>query len=391
MWASGLTGYLLFLQFPPMPLYVPRRNNTDVMLPEQIYVPRVAGLGLGGIGLVVAVSEGQPVWFVWILLIFVSLVWPHLAYLHSSRSVHPDRAEKQNLLVDSMLLSMCVYAIGGNLMPSAIAVTIMSMNNMSVGGPRLWLQGVLAGAFGATLAWLVFPWNFMPESSLRVQIACLPMMALYFPAFGWTTLQFARGLRRTSEALGRMSREDALSEVAHRRSFGDELERVFGELRNSNGAVVPKAALLLFDIDHFKRINDAGGHAAGDAVIRRMGATLKANVPRHDLAARYGGDEFVVMLNGAGPAEAIAFVERLQADLKHCHEVREPHLAAPRGPAISISTGIACYHDGLASPDEWVACADAALYTVKRRARGGIEVFDGTSAFSDAIRMQVPA
>lgn len=352
-----------------MPFIAPRRDASSVRLPQQIYVPRVAGLGLGGVGLVVALSERDTVWHVWAFLLFVSLIWPHLAYQRSSHAQLPDRAEKENLLVDSMLLCMCVYVIGGNLIPSAVAVTIMSMNNMAVGGPRLWVQGVSAGAVGVFLAWLVIPWHFTPDSSLRVQYACLPMIALYFPAFGWTTLQFARGLRRTSEALGRMSREDSLSAVANRRSFGDELGRVFQELRNSNGTVAPKASLLLCDIDHFKRINDAGGHAAGDAVIRRMGAMLKANVPRHDLAARYGGDEFVVMLNGAGPTEALAFVEKLQADLD-CD--------AEDGIRISISTGIACYHDGFASPDEWVAAADAALYTVKRRMRGGIEIFDST-------------
>ncbi len=356
-----------------MPLFAPRRDAAGVRLPQQIYVPRVAGLGLGGLGLVVALSERNTVWYAWLLLLFVSMIWPHLAYQRSSRSQMPDRAEKQNLLVDSMLLCACVYAIGGNLLPSALAVTIMSMNNMAVGGPRLWIQGAAAGLLGVLLAWLALPWSFTPDSSLRVQYACLPMMALYFPAFGWTTLQFARSLSRTSEALGRMSREDSLSGVHNRRSFGDELSRVFQELRNSNGTVAPKAALLLCDIDHFKRINDIGGHAAGDTIIRRMGAALRANVPRHDLAARYGGDEFVVLLNGAGPVEAMAFVERLQADLNDGTGV-DPSIGQAGDAGISISTGIACYHDGFASPDEWVASADAALYIVKRRARGGVEV-----------------
>ena len=337
-------------------------------------MPRVAGLGLGGICLMVALSEREAAWYTWAYLFVVSVVWPHLAYQHSSRAQSPDRAEKQNLLVDSLLTCTCVYVIGGNLMPSALAVTIMTMNNMAVGGLRLWLQGLLAGAVGVLLAWMCLPWHFTPETSLRVQYACLPVMALYFPAFGWTTLQFASGLRRTSEALKRMSREDALSALHNRRSFGDDLSRVFQELRNSNGTVAPKAALLLCDIDHFKRINDAGGHAAGDAVIRRMGAMIRANVPRHDLAARYGGDEFVVLLNGAGPAEAVAFIERLQADLWRTAE--ESESAELPCASISISTGVACYHDGLASPDEWVASADAALYTVKRRARGGVEVVE---------------
>lgn len=101
-------------------------------------------------------------------------------------------------------------------------------------------------------------------------------------------------------------------------------------------------------------------------------------MPRHDLAARYGGDEFVVMLNGAGPTEALAFVERPQADLRCGVGDVDPRSVTCGN--ISISTGIACYHDGFASPDEWVASADAALYTVKRRLRGGVEVVDAKAA-----------
>ncbi len=349
-----------------MPIFEPRPPRAGAGLPRQIYLPRAAGLGLGGLGMATALFErGGPAW-AWAIVVFGALIWPHIAYQCSTRSRMPDRAEKRNLLVDAALATYGVYVIGGNLMPSAIALTIISMNNLSVGGWRLWCQGVGAGLLGVAATSLFMPWHFTPDSSLRVQVACLPVLALYFPAFGWTMLLLARNLHRSREALRRMSLEDALSGVHNRRSFEDTFDAIFRLMRAA--PETPGAALLLCDVDHFKQINDAGGHAAGDLVIREMGQVLRMRARRGDLAARYGGDEFVVLLQDAGAAQAIAFAEQLKVDLR----LRMALIGGD--PAISISTGIACYETAMASSRAWMASADAALYVVKRRQRGGIEV-----------------
>jgi diguanylate cyclase (GGDEF)-like protein len=125
---------------------------------------------------------------------------------------------------------------------------------------------------------------------------------------------------------------------------------------------------VLCDVDHFKRINDTAGHAAGDAVIRCIGDSLRLHVQAPHVAARYGGDEFAMLLMGLDPEGARAFVERLWVRL------REEALAAGPVPTFTMSTGIACHDRSLASADEWMARADAALYEVKRSSRGGIYV-----------------
>jgi diguanylate cyclase len=336
-------------------------------LPRQIYLPRVTGLGLGAIGMAVALWElSRPAW-VWAVVALAALVWPHLAYQRSLRSANPNRAETQNMLLDAALIGFTACAAGGNLVPSAIAITAVGMNGMAVNGWRLLGAGVLAATAGVATGLLVLPPIFAPASSLAVQLACLPLLLVYFPAFGWTMLQLARNLHRSREALRRAGQVDGLSGLLNRRSF----EECFAAACEGLQAARPlpaTTALVLFDVDHFKHINDTAGHATGDAVIRHMGEVLQASVRPEDTAARYGGDEFVVLLQGAEVDDACAFVDRVKATLQQ-RQRADDGLAA-----FTLSTGIACYDGTAPTPQAWMARADAALYTVKRRARGGVEI-----------------
>jgi diguanylate cyclase len=346
------------------------RHPRGWRLPRQIYLPRILGLGLAGLGIAAALREltGPP--WVWAILLIGSLVWPHVAYQWSSRSARPVGAEQRNLMIDAMLAGGMIYAVGANLVPSAAALAIICMNNMSVGGVRLGAWGLVAALAGALSIMPFLPLRVAPHSSLYVQLATFPVLAIYLPAFGWTTYRLARTLHRSREALRRVSQTDALSGLYNRRTFEVGFDATFEGLRERGAATDPprETALVLCDVDHFKRINDTTGHAAGDAVIRCIGDSLRLHVPAPHVAARYGGDEFALLLMGQGPEEARAFVERLWVRL------REEALAAGPVPAFTMSTGIACHDASLASAHEWMARADAALYEVKRRSRGGIHV-----------------
>lgn len=338
-------------------------------LPRQIYLPRVLGCGLGGLGMAAALREvAAPTW-IWAFLAISALVWPHVAYQWSSRAERPSRAEKRNLMIDALVVGATVSAIGGNLVPSAVALAIVCMNNMAVGGPRLCGWGLLAATIGASAMGVMVPFRFSSDSSLLVQMAVLPVIMLYLPAFGWTMHQLAQTLHRSREALRRASQIDPLSGLYNRRTFEVGFQATFQGLTDA-GAGVPSVrrptALVLCDVDHFKRINDGAGHAAGDAVIRSIGERLRTHVRMPHVAARYGGDEFALLLLDHGPDEARAFVERLWARPETPAPVQAPV------PAFTMSTGIACFHASLESADDWMARADEALYDVKRRARGGI-------------------
>jgi diguanylate cyclase len=336
-------------------------------LPHQTYLPRAIGLGLGSIGMALALWElSRPAW-VWVVLGFVALVWPHLAYLRATRSAAPYPAELQNIMLDAGLIGFVVCAAGFSLMPSAVGLTVAGMNSMAINGWRLWCLSLLATLAGLAAGLLAMPWVFAPTSSLQVQLACLPVLALYFPTIGLGTLKLARSLRKSRETLRQFGQVDGLSGLFNRTCLEERIAAAC-ELRRTRPAEHPRAALLLLDVDHFKQINDTAGHAMGDAVIRHMGEVLKATVRSDDLAARFDGDEFVVLLQDAGQDEAQAFVERMKSTLQHRQR------SGDALPAFTLSTGIACYDASAPTPQSWMARADAALYTVKRRARGGVEI-----------------
>lgn len=345
------------------------KARVGARLPRQIYLPRVLGCALGGLGMAAALREGTASAWIWAFFAFSALVWPHLAYQWSSRAPRPSRAEKRNLMIDALMTGAAVCAIGGNLVPSAVALAIVCMNNMSVGGLRLCAWGVVAAAIGAGAMGAVVPFHFSSDSSMLVQLAVVPVIMLYLPAFGLTMNQLASTLHRSREALRRASQIDPLSGLYNRRTFEVGFQATFQGLADAAAGVLPArraTALVLCDVDHFKRINDGAGHAAGDAVIRSIGESLRTHVQMPHVAARYGGDEFAMLLMDHDRDEARAFVERLWSQLDTQAAALDPVAA------FTMSTGIACFDASLKSADDWMARADEALYEVKRRARGGI-------------------
>ncbi|HUD33918.1 MAG TPA: diguanylate cyclase [Variovorax sp.] len=355
---------------------MPLKTRVGARLPRQLYLPRILGCGLGGLSMAAALREGTAPGWIWALLAFVALVWPHVAYLWASRAERPSRAEKRNLMIEALMIGATVCAIGGNLVPSAVALAIVCMNNMSVGGLRLCGWGLLAAAAGAFAMGSVVPFRFSSDSSMLVQLAVLPVILMYLPAFGWTTHRLSRTLHRSREALRRASQIDALSGLYNRRTFEVGFHATFQGLAEADDATGLRparrpVALVLCDVDHFKRINDGNGHATGDAVIRSIGESLRTHVQLPHVAARYGGDEFALLLLDHGPDEARAFVERLWS----CLDAEASGRA--QVPPFTISTGIACFDASIENVDDWMARADEALYEVKRRARGGICVARG--------------
>lgn len=131
-------------------------------------------------------------------------------------------------------------------------------------------------------------------------------------------------------------------------------------------------AILYLDLDHFKEVNDTAGHAAGDELLRRIGAVLRETVRQEDTAARLGGDEFAVLLDGCGAAEAAqvaaTILQRINGFALHCGDKRR---------RITASIGIACSEDLCSSPSRLLEAADRACYAAKRSGRNRVEIADG--------------
>jgi len=172
-----------------------------------------------------------------------------------------------------------------------------------------------------------------------------------------------RRLRAANRELEAISRKDALSGLANRRGFDEALDL---EWRRAERARAP-LALVLADIDRFKAYNDALGHPAGDAGIRRVARALAAVACRAgDLVARYGGEEFAILLPGLDAEQAAERAEAMRA------AIGALALAHPRSPTrrMTASFGVAAAVPRAAlAPERLVAAADAALYRAKEAGR----------------------
>lgn len=149
-----------------------------------------------------------------------------------------------------------------------------------------------------------------------------------------------------------LAREDALTGLLNRREFETRFASEASRARRSHAAL----GLLLVDVDHFKEINDSRGHEEGDLALRRMASVLQRTVRGHDTVARFGGDEFVVMLAGAPVVELGAAARRIGL------------LAREAG--LSVSIGVAGWPEDCAETEELFSLADANLYRAKRAGRG---------------------
>ncbi|MCA1971596.1 MAG: GGDEF domain-containing protein [Caenispirillum sp.] len=172
-------------------------------------------------------------------------------------------------------------------------------------------------------------------------------------------------IERQNEELHRLASRDPLTGCLNRRSFFDELDRLFAEAR----AQASVFSCIMTDIDHFKSFNDRYGHAVGDDVIRALVHTLQARLRSNDLLCRYGGEEFCIILPGVRLDQAIEIAERLRADVE---ERAGPSVRSSRGLAITASFGVAALGADITDPAEIISRADDALYRSKEAGRNRV-------------------
>ena len=162
---------------------------------------------------------------------------------------------------------------------------------------------------------------------------------------------------RLFEQVVTLSVTDPLTGLANRRQLERELAREFAAAGRGRSLCA-----LIFDVDDFKDYNDAHGHLAGDEALQAFAGTLKAETRAMNLAARYGGDEFVVLLADADLAGARAFLGRIRAAFHNAS------LSLGRGP-LTVSVGLAAWSPDMEQPDELLRRADDELYRAKARLR----------------------
>jgi len=155
---------------------------------------------------------------------------------------------------------------------------------------------------------------------------------------------------------------DALTKLLTRRAFSKALEGVLASTVHDGG----RASLAIFDLDHFKHVNDSWGHPAGDAVLKAVATTCTALKRDADIIGRLGGEEFAVLMPGLCGSAAVSAAERLRLAIEKA--------VAPEWPDIpfTASFGVADLDVTLESTGLWVASADSALYRAKQAGRNRV-------------------
>lgn len=180
-----------------------------------------------------------------------------------------------------------------------------------------------------------------------------------------------RQLARTNRRLELLAHKDGLTGLLNHRAFHETLANVLADKRGPPRPV----SLIMIDVDHFKAYNDRLGHPAGDEVLRRLADHFRAKLRATDHVARYGGDEFAVILPTAAREQSRKIAAKLVTGVPMDDLDHQPEDGLGPLPPLGLSLGVATWPDDAQTASELVDRADQALYEAKRRGRGCAVVF----------------
>ncbi|MCC8994689.1 MAG: EAL domain-containing protein [Candidatus Contendobacter sp.] len=178
--------------------------------------------------------------------------------------------------------------------------------------------------------------------------------------------QLQQDREHAENRLGWLASHDPLTKLCNRRQFNADFTRVFDQALRYDRY----GALLFFDLDQFKDVNDSSGHPVGDQLLEQIAQKLQQMARKSDLLARFGGDEFVLAIPEASVEQAITVAERLQEAVRSVvlHERDRRH-------QVSASIGIALFPNDGEEPEQVIANADLAMYQAKSKGRGRAHLF----------------
>lgn len=168
------------------------------------------------------------------------------------------------------------------------------------------------------------------------------------------------------EKMQHQATTDGLTGLVNHRSFYETLEKELWRSRRYGGLI----SLIMIDVDNLKKINDTYGHRAGDRVIRKISRKIKECIRQIDTAARYGGDEFAVILPNTSLSDAVVAAERM-VDMV----AKSPAIWKKKQIELSISVGLGQY-DADTNPEDITSHSDQALYTAKKAGKNMVRIFD---------------
>jgi len=202
------------------------------------------------------------------------------------------------------------------------------------------------------------------NASLLLLLAFMSTVAVTGLVLNAVVGERGRAMASLSEALREIREQattDPLTGLYNRRFLQDYLPRELARARRRGSPL----AILMIDLDHFKRVNDISGHAAGDSVLTKFGALLKRHIRTSDVACRYGGEEFVLVLPETPLDSARSKAEQIRGSVE-----RDRNALL----GVTASLGVALFPDHATDPDALTHAADRAMYEAKARGRNRVAV-----------------
>ena len=248
--------------------------------------------------------------------------------------------------VDSPFFFVFPLIVGGAALVVSPPITLGIALTAALG----YLLAVVLGSTSGTI--------LDPITTVTVGINLTAMILLAYVA-----MVIAREQRRSRDAAIRLSTIDPLTVLFNRSFFFAALEREIARSARSGRGF----CLLMMDLDELKTINDRLGHFHGDRVLRSVGEVINAGVRRIDTAARYGGDEFVVLLPETDPTGAYVLAEKIRIGVHDLSLDLPDESVRP-----SLSVGVVSYPDDGSTADELMISADGAMYASKRAGKNRV-------------------
>ncbi len=356
-----------------------RQNATVRWLIRNNHINRTYLLALLGLACGSHLSDlggASPV--IWTLLVLSCYAWPHLAWWLARRSSAPLQAEQRNFLMETTLAAAWAAAFGFPVWISVVFVVCNSINFVVFLGARVGLPRLVASlVLGAALVWfsgLHYPIH-LGTAHLTTGL-CILALTSYIVLLSESTHRNAQQLRKSNRMLREQYEEiQALQSLLQEQTLHDPLTGLYNR-RHLDDVLAPKLersqaaqqslALLLVDIDRFKLINDTLGDAAGDAALQALARLLLRQLHPEDMAFRYRGDSFLLVLSDVSQEAAL---QRADALRKACTQ-SQIHLNPPGleeiNPSLTLSCGVALFPGDAQNADNLIACVDQALYAAQR-------------------------
>jgi diguanylate cyclase (GGDEF)-like protein len=308
---------------------------------------RLACFGI--LALALAVGGGASVGFWWVPLLVAGLAGFSVADRFMRTSSRPALWIAGAWAALPALLAAAVLVTGGSASPVLVWFALPA----ATVGFRFDTRGIVIGTVYVVAVFLAAAILPDPHAAWENRQLVIAIAALIV-----STVTLSGALVESDRSHRRRSTLDPLTGLCNRNALEQRLAELNGQPCSPDEGL--SHAFLLCDLDHFKRVNDQFGHAAGDAVLQDVAYTMRATLRAGDSIYRVGGEEILVILPGAGYEDAMEIAERLRV------AVRERR---PVGIGVSLSIGVAVAEPKVVDTDDLLARADAALYAAKASGR----------------------